>query len=156
MQAPRRPCVLMSQTEGVKRNPFVWQTLTFAERFACILATLHQQIPQETLCLQDPERVPKHVAYTGPAKSEQQSAKASFPLGRRTSGKSKKSRQFAQDAKGRTCAKIRHLSWMQAQNTMRRRGLEHVQDMRGTSSTSGIHLVLGFRVWSSILQLSLQ
>ena len=35
---------------------------TFAVRLTCILATLHQQIPNETLCLEEPERV---CAYRG-------------------------------------------------------------------------------------------
>ena len=63
MQARRRRCVLKSCiTEGVK-IPLLWQTLTFAVRFICILATLHQQIPRETLCLEEPERTRRLVAY---------------------------------------------------------------------------------------------
>ena len=41
------------------------QTPTFPACFACILATLHQQIPKETLCLEEPERVCRHVICQG-------------------------------------------------------------------------------------------
>ena len=42
-----------------------WQTPTFAVRFTCMLATLQRQISKETLCLEEPERICRHVAYEG-------------------------------------------------------------------------------------------
>ena len=40
----------------------MWQTLTFAVHFAFILATIHQKIPKDMLCLEEPERVRRHAA----------------------------------------------------------------------------------------------
>ena len=45
--------------------PLMSQMLTIAVRFASTLATLHQQVPKEMLCLEKPERVRRHVADYG-------------------------------------------------------------------------------------------
>ena len=81
-ESPRRPCVLKSRTEGEKCR--------LCGRRKRLQQVKHQQIPRKTLCLEELERVSRHVAYTRPARSVQQSGNASFFFfGRRASGKSK-------------------------------------------------------------------
>ena len=43
--------------------PLMWQTLTFAALFTCSLVTTHQQIPKQTLCLEEPARVRRLRAF---------------------------------------------------------------------------------------------
>ena len=64
MQLPEETLCLKSRAEGV-RMPLVWQTPTLPVHFTCILATVHQQIPKEPLCFEEPERVHRHVAHKG-------------------------------------------------------------------------------------------
>ena len=49
---PQGDALLKSRTEGV-RMPLMWQTPMSAVRFICMLASLHQQIPEKTLCFEE-------------------------------------------------------------------------------------------------------
>ena len=56
---------LPKETLGVEELDRRSKTPRLAVHSICILATVHQQIPKEPLCSEEPERVRRHVAHSG-------------------------------------------------------------------------------------------